>query len=117
MSRGFRDADDGSGLVHLAPAFGADDFAAAQALGLAMLRPWRPTALSSGHRGRARRQARHRRPDHELIIRRLKDLGRHWKTDQHGHSYPHCWRCRSKLIYYAATPGSCAPRPQDDWSS
>jgi isoleucyl-tRNA synthetase len=37
----------------------------------------------------------------DLIIRRLKELGRHWKTDQHVHSYPHCWRCKSKLIYYA----------------
>ncbi len=37
----------------------------------------------------------------DLIIRRLKELGRHLRTEQHVHSYPHCWRCRSKLIYYA----------------
>jgi isoleucyl-tRNA synthetase len=37
----------------------------------------------------------------ELIIRRLKTDGRWLKTEQYVHSYPHCWRCRSKLIYYA----------------
>src|SRR5690606_1922536 len=41
-------------------------------------------------------------PDtNELLIRRLKELGRHLRTAAYDHSYPHCWRCRSKLIYLA----------------
>ncbi|HEY3935044.1 MAG TPA: class I tRNA ligase family protein, partial [Gemmatimonadales bacterium] len=34
-------------------------------------------------------------------IKRLKESGRHLLTEQHTHSYPHCWRCQSKLIYLA----------------
>jgi isoleucyl-tRNA synthetase len=98
----FVTADDGSGLVHLAPAFGADDFAAAQELGLALLRPVAADGTFTGTTW-PELEGRLVTADltNELIIRRLKELGRHWKTDQYVHSYPHCWRCKSKLIYYA----------------
>jgi isoleucyl-tRNA synthetase len=93
---------EGSGLVHMAPAFGSDDYAAGQAHGLALLRPVAADGTFTGTTW----------PElegllvtadatNELIIRKLKELGRHLKTDQHAHSYPHCWRCQSKLIYYA----------------
>ena len=98
----FVTATDGSGLVHMAPAFGSDDYASGQAHGLALLRPVAADGTFQGTTW----------PDlegllvtadatNELIIRKLKELGRHLKTDQHAHSYPHCWRCQSKLIYYA----------------
>jgi isoleucyl-tRNA synthetase len=98
----FVTATDGSGLVHMAPAFGSDDYAAGQAHGLALLRPVAADGTFTGTTW----------PElegllvtadvtNELIIRKLKELGRHLKTDQHAHSYPHCWRCQSKLIYYA----------------
>jgi isoleucyl-tRNA synthetase len=98
----FVTATDGSGLVHMAPAFGSDDYAAGQAHGLALLRPVAADGTFTGTTW----------PElegllvtadatNELIIRKLKELGRHLKTDQHTHSYPHCWRCQSKLIYYA----------------
>lgn len=98
----FVTADDGSGLVHMAPAFGSDDYAAGQAHGLALLRPVAADGTFSGTTW----------PElegllvtadatNDLIIRRLKDQGRHLRTEQHVHSYPHCWRCQSKLIYYA----------------
>ncbi|MEO5798402.1 MAG: isoleucine--tRNA ligase [Gemmatimonadales bacterium] len=98
----FVTAGDGSGLVHMAPAFGADDYAAGQAHGLALLRPVAADGTFVGTTW----------PDlegklvtadetNELIIRRLKELGRHLRTEQYIHTYPHCWRCRSKLIYYA----------------
>jgi isoleucyl-tRNA synthetase len=98
----FVTADDGSGLVHMAPAFGADDYAAGVTHGLAMLRPVAADGTFTGTTW----------PElegllvtdegtNELIVRRLKALGRHLRTDAYDHSYPHCWRCRSKLIYYA----------------
>lgn len=98
----FVTADDGSGLVHMAPAFGADDYAAGQAHDLALLRP---VAADGTFRGTTWEAIEGRLvtadETNELIIRRLKELGRHLRTEQYVHSYPHCWRCRSKLIYYA----------------
>ena len=98
----FVTATDGSGLVHMAPAFGSDDYAAGKEHGLALLRPVAADGTFTGTTW----------PElegllvtadatNELIIRELKTRGRHLKTEQHAHSYPHCWRCQSKLIYYA----------------
>ena len=98
----FVTADDGSGLVHMAPAFGADDYAAGQEHGLALLRP---VAADGTFVGTTWPELEGRLvtadETNELIIRRLKELGRHLRTEQYVHTYPHCWRCRSKLIYYA----------------
>jgi isoleucyl-tRNA synthetase len=98
----FVTASDGSGLVHMAPAFGADDYAAGKAHGLAMLRP---VAADGAFRGTTWPELEGRlvtdTETNDLLIRRLKDLGRHLRTEAYDHSYPHCWRCRSKLIYMA----------------
>jgi isoleucyl-tRNA synthetase len=98
----FVTADDGSGIVHMAPAFGADDYNAGKRFGLALLRPVAADGTFTGTTW----------PElegclvtadltNDLIIRRLKTDGRHLRTEQYIHDYPHCWRCRSKLIYYA----------------
>jgi len=98
----FVTATDGSGLVHMAPAFGSDDYAAGQANGLAMLRPVAADGTFSGTTsGELEGRLVTAAETNDLIIRELKALGRHLKTEQHAHSYPHCWRCGSKLIYYA----------------
>jgi isoleucyl-tRNA synthetase len=98
----FVTAEDGSGLVHLAPAFGADDFQAGVEHGLALVRPVAPDGTFVGTtwpeiEGRLVTA----RETNDLIIQRLKQEGRwHW-TQPHTHTYPHCWRCSSPLIYYA----------------
>lgn len=98
----FVTADDGSGLVHMAPAFGSDDYAIGQQFGLALLRPVGPDGLFTGTTWPELEGKLVTADDtNELIIRQLKTLGRHLKTEQYNHSYPHCWRCKSKLIYYA----------------
>ena len=98
----FVTAGDGSGIVHMAPAFGADDFRAGEQNGLALLRP---VAADGTFTGTTWPELEGRlvtaEETNELIIRRLKTEGRHYRTEQHVHSYPHCWRCKSKLIYYA----------------
>ncbi len=98
----FVSADDGSGIVHLAPAFGADDYEAGQRHGLALLRPVAADGTFAGTTW-PELEGRLVTADetNELIIRRLKADGRHLRTEQHLHEYPHCWRCKSKLIYYA----------------
>ncbi len=98
----FVTADEGSGLVHVAPAFGADDYAAGQAHGLALLHAVAADGTFSGTTWPELEGTLVTATEtNDFIIRRLKDEGRHLRTEQHVHSYPHCWRCQSKLIYYA----------------
>ena len=98
----FVTAGDGSGLVHLAPAFGADDYQAGVEHGLALVRPVAPDGTLTGTswpeiEGRLVTA----RETNDLIIQRLKRDGRWHLTAPYEHSYPHCWRCASPLIYYA----------------
>ncbi|MEO8225834.1 MAG: isoleucine--tRNA ligase, partial [Gemmatimonadota bacterium] len=98
----FVTADDGSGLVHMAPAFGADDYAAGQEHGLALVRP---VGTDGTFQGTSWPEIEGRlvtaRETNDLIIQRLKQDGRWHLTAPYTHSYPHCWRCSSALIYYA----------------
>jgi isoleucyl-tRNA synthetase len=98
----FVTAEDGSGIVHMAPAFGADDYAAGKEHNLEMVRP---VGVDGTFIGTTWPEIEGKLvtadETNELIIRRLKADGRWLRTDQYVHSYPHCWRCRSKLIYYA----------------
>ncbi len=98
----FVTADDGSGLVHLAPAFGADDYQAGSDHGLALVRPVAPDGTFTGTswpdiEGRLVTD----KETNDRIIARLKRDGRWHLTQPYTHSYPHCWRCSSPLIYYA----------------
>ncbi|MGH7672748.1 MAG: isoleucine--tRNA ligase, partial [Gemmatimonadales bacterium] len=98
----FVSADEGTGLVHMAPAFGADDYAAAQQYGLAFVNPVAPDGTFQGTRWPEIEG--HLVTDKEtnrLIIERLKQDGRWLETRPHTHTYPFCWRCDSALIYYA----------------
>jgi isoleucyl-tRNA synthetase len=98
----FVTADDGSGLVHIAPAFGADDYQAGIEHGLALVRP---VAADGTLFGTTWPEIEGRlvtaRETNDLIIQRLKHDGRWHLTSSHTHTYPHCWRCSSPLIYYA----------------
>jgi isoleucyl-tRNA synthetase len=98
----FVTAEDGSGMVHMAPAFGADDFQAGIEHGLALVRPVAPDGTFVGTswpelEGRLVTA----RETNDLIIQRLKQEGRWYLTQPYTHKYPHCWRCSSPLIYYA----------------
>ena len=98
----FVTADDGSGIVHMAPAFGADDYNAGQKHNLALVRP---VAADGTFTGTTWPEIEGKlvtaEETNETIIRRLKADGRWLRTEQYEHDYPHCWRCSSKLIYYA----------------
>jgi isoleucyl-tRNA synthetase len=98
----FVTAEDGTGMVHLAPAFGADDYQAGQTHGLALLRPVGGDGTFTGTswpeiEGRLVTD----KATNDLIVQRLKRDGRWHLTHAYSHSYPHCWRCSSPLIYYA----------------
>jgi len=102
INGGFVSAEEGTGLVHMAPAFGADDYAAGQQHGLALLRPVAADGTFSGTtwpelEGRLVTATE----TNDLIIQRLKQSGLLLGIQSYEHDYPHCWRCGSKLIYYA----------------
>ncbi|MGE5230956.1 MAG: isoleucine--tRNA ligase [Deltaproteobacteria bacterium] len=98
----FVTAEDGSGLVHMAPAFGADDYAVGQEHGLALVRP---VAADGTFVGTTWPEIEGKlvtaRETNDLIIQRLKQDGRWHLSQSYTHTYPHCWRCASPLIYYA----------------
>ena len=98
----FVSAEDGSGLVHMAPAFGADDYAAARQHGLAFVNP---VAADGTFKGTSFAEVEGKlvtdKETNRVIIERLKHDGRWLETLPHTHTYPFCWRCDSALIYYA----------------
>ena len=97
----FVSAEDGTGVVHMAPAFGADDYAAGQRHGLAFLQPVDQRGEFPADMplvgGMFVKKA------DPLIIEELKRRGVLWKAGTLEHSYPHCWRCDTPLLYYART--------------
>jgi isoleucyl-tRNA synthetase len=98
----FVSADEGTGLVHMAPAFGADDYAAGQQNGLAFVNPVAPDGTFRGTNWpEVEGKLVTDKETNRLIIERLKHDGRWLETRPYSHSYPHCWRCDSPLIYYA----------------
>jgi isoleucyl-tRNA synthetase len=95
----FVTTEDGTGLVHLAPAFGADDLAAIRANGMTVVNPVRAD-------GRFEEELPmigglfFKDADSPLIAD-LAERGLLFKSELHTHSYPHCWRCNTVLLYYA----------------
>jgi len=99
VAEDFVSADDGSGIVHMAPAFGADDYAAGKRHGLAFLQPVNSRGEFNADvpevAGVFVKQA-----DARIIeVLRARDVL--WKASTFVHSYPHCWRCGTPLLYYA----------------
>ena len=99
VAESFVSADDGSGIVHLAPAFGADDYAAGQRHGLAFVQP----VDGRGHfpEGMPVVGGRFVKDADADIITELGARDVLWKSQKFVHSYPHCWRCGTPLLYYA----------------
>ncbi|MGB0888709.1 MAG: isoleucine--tRNA ligase [Solirubrobacterales bacterium] len=99
---------DGTGLVHIAPAFGEDDYQVAAAHGI--FDPtqqdtlYNPVGLDGTYDDRVVGFEGRFVKDKELTEELIADLGRRellLKAQTYEHSYPHCWRCSTPLIYYA----------------
>jgi isoleucyl-tRNA synthetase len=106
----FVTTEDGTGLVHIAPAFGEDDYRVAAANGIfdptqrqTLYNPVKP----DGHfdervAGFADRFVK----DPEVTRGLIADLERRgllFREQVYEHSYPHCWRCGTPLLYYATS--------------
>ena len=91
--------EDGTGLVHMAPAFGVDDFEACKSAGMPYFDPLdeegKFTDLVSDLRGLLFKEA------DKVILKVLKDIGLLFDRSTIEHSYPFCWRSNTPLIYKA----------------
>lgn len=89
--------EDGTGVVHIAPAFGQDDYLVGRKYDLPVLNPvGEDGAYNAGPwAGMDVFQA------NDEVIRYLKENDKLFKKQRIVHDYPHCWRCDTPLIYYA----------------
>ena len=90
---------DGTGLVHEAPAFGAEDLALCRTYGLPVVNPVRPDGTFELNVPEVGGQF-FKSADPELV-KLLDAKGLLYRHLPYEHSYPHCWRCHTALIYYA----------------
>jgi isoleucyl-tRNA synthetase len=115
LADAFVTTEDGTGIVHLAPAFGEDDYRVAAAAPNVPFDPTRADTLYNPVRPDGTFDARVlSRDGHsfegrfvkdpvltEELIADLRAGGLLLKVEQYEHSYPHCWRCGTPLLYYA----------------
>lgn len=89
--------EDGTGIVHQAPAFGAEDMEVARRYDLPVLR----TVDDEGKLTVGPWKGLFFREANKEIVRDLQKRGLLFKREDYLHNYPHCWRCKTPLMYYA----------------
>ncbi len=95
----FVTAEDGTGLVHTAIAFGEDDFRLGEANDLAPINPVLPDGTYD--KRITKWAGMNVKAADEPILEDLRERGKLLKAEPYEHSYPHCWRCNTPLLYYA----------------
>jgi isoleucyl-tRNA synthetase len=89
--------EDGTGIVHIAPAFGEDDYKVGRQYNLPVLQPVAEDGKYTDTPWKGQFVI-----DADLdIIKWLKAEGKLFKKEKVTHNYPHCWRCKTPLLYYA----------------
>lgn len=101
-SADFVTTEDGTGIVHIAPMYGEDDYAIGQREGLPMVQLLNPNGTYNDDapvfiRGKYLKEGA------KDIKRDLEERGLLFARENHTHSYPHCWRCGTPLIYNAVS--------------
>jgi isoleucyl-tRNA synthetase len=91
--------EDGTGLVHQSPAFGEDDLRTCRAYGLPVVNPVRPDGTFEETVGLVGGEF-FKKADEKLVAD-LQARGALFRHLPYEHSYPHCWRCHTALLYYA----------------
>lgn len=89
--------EDGTGIVHLAPTFGADDANVGKKYGLPYLNPVGEDGCYTDGPWKGMRVF----DADEVVIKYLKENDKLFKKQRMVHNYPHCWRCDTPLLYYS----------------
>jgi isoleucyl-tRNA synthetase len=96
---GFVTDEDGTGVVHTVPAFGEEDHKLGKRYGLAIVNPVLADGTYDERMGPF--AGRNVRDAVEDLVQDLSDRGKLIRALSYEHSYPHCWRCETALLYYA----------------
>ena len=99
VAEDFVSSGDGTGIVHMAPAFGADDYAAGLRHDLPMLNPIDDAGCFTADVGLVGGQFV--KDADAALVEELRTRGGLFDVGRLTHSYPHCWRCSSPLLYVA----------------
>ncbi|MDE2781111.1 MAG: isoleucine--tRNA ligase [Chloroflexota bacterium] len=94
----FVSMEDGTGIVHIAPAFGDEDLGLGRDKELAFVQPVNLTGLITGNYSFAGKFVKDADED---IMKDLSERGLLHRRDIYRHTYPFCWRCDTPLLYYA----------------
>ena len=98
--------DSGTGCVHTAPGFGADDYQTCRRYGMELVVPvddrGRHTDYAGKYAGMTTDES------NPVILKDMKETGRLFAQEEIVHSYPHCWRCKSPIIFRATPQWFCS---------
>ena len=98
--------DSGTGCVHTAPGFGADDYQTCKRYGMDMVVPvndqGRHTEYAGKYAGMSTDES------NPVILNDMKESGMLFASEDIVHSYPHCWRCKSPIIFRATPQWFCS---------
>lgn len=89
--------EDGTGIVHTAPAFGEDDYNIGMRYGAPVVQP----VDEEGRYTTTPWKGMFVMDADEHIVKWLREEGKLYKKQRMDHNYPHCWRCDTPLLYYA----------------
>ncbi len=98
--------DSGTGCVHTAPGFGADDYQTCMRYGMDLIVPvddrGRHTEYAGKYAGMTTAES------NPVILEDMKQSGVLFASEEIVHSYPHCWRCKSPIIFRATPQWFCS---------
>ena len=98
--------DSGTGCVHTAPGFGADDYQTCRRYGMEMVVPVDDRGRHTDYAGKyAGMKTEESNP---VILADLKESGALFASEDIVHSYPHCWRCKNPIIFRATPQWFCS---------
>ena len=98
--------DSGTGCVHTAPGFGADDYQTCRRYGMEMVVPVDDQGRHTDYAGKyAGLKTDESNP---IILKDMKEAGSLFASEEIVHSYPHCWRCKSPIIFRATPQWFCS---------
>ena len=98
--------DSGTGCVHTAPGFGADDYETCKRYGMEMVVPVDDQGRHTDYAGKyAGLKTEESNP---VILADMKESGALFASEDIIHSYPHCWRCKNPIIFRATPQWFCS---------
>ncbi|MGC4865148.1 isoleucine--tRNA ligase [Micromonospora sp. DT53] len=99
VNAGYVTTDSGTGLVHTNPAFGEDDLTTCRSYGMPVVNPVRTDGTFEPELGLV--GGLFFKAADPVVLDDLRARGLLFRAETYTHSYPHCWRCHSPLLYYA----------------